>query len=198
MCTRRMSAASHADCVTDIVGTQVYPSRLHVRACNGRVRSVFGGRSINRPSRLLIWIDFWQGQRDSNPRPTVLETVALPAELYPYQTRRHHRAPAGKPLSTLPFRGKRHPAQRHNPPARTAWHLMAVHGAGAVVHVTALTLWRALAAAAAMCRRRGRAHQQRERKGHNPHGHLRSHPHKIQSEDRSRKLRARPRFYFCG
>ena len=25
----------------------------------------------------------WQGQRDSNPRPTVLETVALPAELYP-------------------------------------------------------------------------------------------------------------------
>jgi hypothetical protein len=26
----------------------------------------------------------WQGQRDSNPRPTVLETVALPAELYPF------------------------------------------------------------------------------------------------------------------
>lgn len=25
----------------------------------------------------------WQGQRDSNPRPTVLETVALPTELYP-------------------------------------------------------------------------------------------------------------------
>jgi hypothetical protein len=26
----------------------------------------------------------WQGQQGSNPRPTVLETVALPAELYPY------------------------------------------------------------------------------------------------------------------
>ena len=26
----------------------------------------------------------WQGQKVSNPRPTVLETVALPAELYPY------------------------------------------------------------------------------------------------------------------
>ena len=25
----------------------------------------------------------WQGQKGSNPRPTVLETVALPAELYP-------------------------------------------------------------------------------------------------------------------
>lgn len=26
----------------------------------------------------------WQGQQGSNPRPTVLETVALPTELYPY------------------------------------------------------------------------------------------------------------------
>ena len=26
----------------------------------------------------------WQGQEDSNPRPTVLETGTLPAELYPY------------------------------------------------------------------------------------------------------------------
>ena len=26
----------------------------------------------------------WQGQKGSNPRPTVLETAALPAELYPY------------------------------------------------------------------------------------------------------------------
>ena len=26
---------------------------------------------------------FWQGQEDSNPRPTVLETGTLPAELYP-------------------------------------------------------------------------------------------------------------------
>ena len=26
----------------------------------------------------------WQGQKDSNPRHTVLETVALPAELYPF------------------------------------------------------------------------------------------------------------------
>ena len=26
----------------------------------------------------------WQGQKDSNPRHVVLETTALPAELYPY------------------------------------------------------------------------------------------------------------------
>ena len=30
---------------------------------------------------------FWQGHRDSNPGPTVLETVALPTELYPYHQR---------------------------------------------------------------------------------------------------------------
>ena len=29
----------------------------------------------------------WQGQGDSNPRPSVLETDALPAELYPYAAR---------------------------------------------------------------------------------------------------------------
>ena len=28
----------------------------------------------------------WQGQKDSNPRHVVLETTALPAELYPYIT----------------------------------------------------------------------------------------------------------------
>ena len=27
---------------------------------------------------------YWQGQKDSNPRHAVLETAALPAELYPY------------------------------------------------------------------------------------------------------------------
>ncbi len=26
----------------------------------------------------------WQGQKDSNPRHAVLETAALPTELYPY------------------------------------------------------------------------------------------------------------------
>ena len=26
---------------------------------------------------------FWQGKKASNPRPTVLETAALPAELFP-------------------------------------------------------------------------------------------------------------------
>ena len=26
----------------------------------------------------------WQGQKDSNPRHVVLETTALPTELYPY------------------------------------------------------------------------------------------------------------------
>ena len=28
--------------------------------------------------------EFWQGQKDLNPRHAVLETAALPTELYPY------------------------------------------------------------------------------------------------------------------
>ncbi len=31
--------------------------------------------------------DFWQGQKDSNPRHSVLETDALPIELLAYVTR---------------------------------------------------------------------------------------------------------------
>ena len=31
------------------------------------------------------WLCFWQGQKDLNPRHAVLETAALPTELYPYK-----------------------------------------------------------------------------------------------------------------
>ena len=31
---------------------------------------------------------FWQGQKESNPRHAVLETAALPAELYPYKIKK--------------------------------------------------------------------------------------------------------------
>ncbi len=49
-----------------------------------------------RPLRAQSWrevenlriVTAWQGQRDSNPRPSVLETDALPTELYPYAVRR--------------------------------------------------------------------------------------------------------------
>ena len=36
---------------------------------------------------VLNWTTFcklWQGHKDLNPEPTVLETAALPIELYPY------------------------------------------------------------------------------------------------------------------
>ena len=35
-------------------------------------------------SHLLMTVSFWQGQKDLNPRHAVLETAALPTELYPY------------------------------------------------------------------------------------------------------------------
>ena len=33
----------------------------------------------------LLPLRFWQGQKESNPQPTVLETATLPVELYPYE-----------------------------------------------------------------------------------------------------------------
>ena len=46
-------------------------------------------RQIKKPCKPLkaaIYraFDFWQGQKESNPQPTVLETATLPVELYPY------------------------------------------------------------------------------------------------------------------
>ena len=38
----------------------------------------------NKKSRNLRLFLFWQGQKDLNPRHAVLETAALPTELYPY------------------------------------------------------------------------------------------------------------------
>ncbi len=41
------------------------------------------GRSRQPLPKLTIEIFRWQGQKDLNPRHTVLETVVLPTELYP-------------------------------------------------------------------------------------------------------------------
>ena len=37
----------------------------------------------------MLSLFFWQGHKDLNPEPTVLETAALPIELYPYLYKRH-------------------------------------------------------------------------------------------------------------
>ena len=34
-------------------------------------------------------VQLWQGHKDLNPEPTVLETAALPIELYPYILKRN-------------------------------------------------------------------------------------------------------------
>ena len=47
----------------------------------------------------------WQGQKDSNPRHAVLETAALPAELYPYIKK------------TI----KKHPDEIHHTPSGQRW-----------------------------------------------------------------------------
>ena len=44
---------------------------------------------------------FWQGQKESNPQPMVLETTTLPVELYPYKNQRLPILPGGLPPSTF-------------------------------------------------------------------------------------------------
>ena len=40
----------------------------------------------------------WQGRQDSNLRPTVLETAALPTELHPYNGQRYTICEGGRNL----------------------------------------------------------------------------------------------------
>ena len=40
--------------------------------------------SLKKAIRFCEWLFSWQGQKDLNPRPMVLETSTLPTELYPY------------------------------------------------------------------------------------------------------------------
>ncbi len=44
--------------------------------------------TLTTPSRWRVYqfhhLGKWQGWQDSNPRPAVLETAALPTELHPY------------------------------------------------------------------------------------------------------------------
>ena len=46
---------------------------------------------VKKRRRLHLPAAAWQGQKDLNPRHVVLETTALPTELYPYIAQRLHR-----------------------------------------------------------------------------------------------------------
>lgn len=49
---------------------------------------VLNNKKSRKPLILQGFTGFclWQGQKESNPRHTDLESVALPAELYPYDS----------------------------------------------------------------------------------------------------------------
>ena len=59
------------------------------------LKTLFANCYLDGEKLVTTWVDAvlmmrtigdyrkWQGHRDSNSRPTVLETVALPTELYP-------------------------------------------------------------------------------------------------------------------
>ncbi len=50
----------------------------------GRRSNQLNYRAISIYLKQISLNDLWQGQKESNPRHAVLETAALPAELYPY------------------------------------------------------------------------------------------------------------------
>src|SRR5262245_53497665 len=62
-----------------------------------------------------------QGRRDSNPRPSVLETDALPTELLPSADRTTR--PVSQGTSQSPGAGRR-PTLRRHPPLRFGWLLL--------------------------------------------------------------------------
>ena len=47
-------------------------------------QTLSGSSPYRKKSRTSATLSFWQGQKDLNPRHVVLETTALPTELYPY------------------------------------------------------------------------------------------------------------------
>ena len=63
----------------------IYPYRKSINYINFILIAVqIAVLWIKRNRKPLKIKDFrWQGKKVSNPRPTVLETVALPAELFP-------------------------------------------------------------------------------------------------------------------
>ena len=55
---------------------QGFPEALHLDYSSPRTNQ-------KSPTAKAVGL-FWQGHKDLNPEPTVLETAALPIELYPY------------------------------------------------------------------------------------------------------------------
>ena len=55
----------------------------------GRRSNQLNYRAILIYHNRLLCYSLWQGQKESNPRHAVLETAALPAELYPYMVGLH-------------------------------------------------------------------------------------------------------------
>ena len=60
------------------------PSAGKYTLTDGKSQKYNKKEPLSRHFRILIIVLSWQGHKDLNPEPTVLETAALPIELYPY------------------------------------------------------------------------------------------------------------------
>ena len=75
-----------AEQITDkVIASGKQPFRLSFTTASPSSPSTHAKNKRNRPLRDLFLL-FWQGRKDSNPRPMVLETSTLPTELHPSAT----------------------------------------------------------------------------------------------------------------
>ena len=83
-----LSYSSISDAIASEVATRkgLEPSTSGV---TGRRSNQLNYRAIFCIKTANLLNGFWQGQKESNPRHAVLETAALPAELYPYMVGLH-------------------------------------------------------------------------------------------------------------
>ena len=61
--------------------------RLYIRK-SSHTRQIHRYKTKRNLSDERFRVFRWQGQKDLNPQPTVLETATLPIELYPYKNQR--------------------------------------------------------------------------------------------------------------
>lgn len=85
-CCRLLAGAQGLAAFSALQKIKVSPSSSRRRTTPRRGVASNGSSPVGCDKKVQqqMLLDFWQGHKDLNPEPTVLETAALPIELYPY------------------------------------------------------------------------------------------------------------------
>ena len=62
----------------------LFTNHFKLLPCKNRLQNLVKSEDVKIGDLQSKIADFWQGHKDLNPEPTVLETAALPIELFPY------------------------------------------------------------------------------------------------------------------